>query len=71
MSPFHLAPPGPPEHFEAQVISDTEITLRWDQMITVVSPRYLVCYNTLTPVCVGGPVSVNMLRYYICIYVCV
>ena len=60
MSPLHLlAPPGPPQHFRAQVMSDTNITLFWDNYVGLLVPAiYDICFNASTPVCVGGPVSI-------------
>ena len=73
-SPLHLAPPGPPRNFEAKVFSDTEIYLTWIALILPIPASYEICYNALTPVCVGGPVSMCMyvcVCMYVCMYVCV
>ena len=58
MSPLHIAPPGPPQNFVAQVESDTEIDLSWDSLMISNQAAYEICWNALTPVCVDGPVSV-------------
>ena len=59
VSNFILAPPGPPQNFEAKIFSDTEIYLTWTMLLPIYIPvEYVICYNAVTPVCVGGPVSV-------------
>ena len=40
-------------------MSDTQIDLKWDAYVgLLVSVTYEICYNTLTPLCVDGLVSV-------------
>ena len=62
MSPLHVAPPGPPHNFTAQVKSNTEIDLLWDSLIIINQVAYEICWNARTPVCVDGPVSVTPAR---------
>jgi len=52
----YVAPPGPPQKFGAQAISDTEIILAWDNLV-MLSVAYEICYDVV-PTCVEGPVSV-------------
>ena len=58
VSPLHVAPPGPPQKFTAQVLSDTEIILTWKVLELTAPAVYEICYNALLPVCVDRPVSV-------------
>ena len=63
MSPLHVAPPGPPQDFRAQVLSDTEILLTWSSnLLSEVQLAYDICYSTSTPVCDPdiGPVSAEL-----------
>ena len=40
-------------------MSDTEIDLKWDEYVGIpFIATFEICWNTLTPVCVNGPVSV-------------
>lgn len=55
-----IAPPGPPQEFKAQVLSDMEIILTWKALeLELTTPAvYGICYNALSPVCIDISVSI-------------
>ena len=81
MSPLHVAPPGPPQNFKTQVLSDTEILLTWSNVLLLadILAVYEICFNALTPMCVDdSPVSgilaelhLSIFDTVLCVCVCV
>ena len=56
---MYLDPPGPPQNFRAQAISDTEIQLSWDNHFSISSVVYDICFD-VTPACNKETVSVRL-----------